>query len=199
MSLRISESGARISGSKTANTEYVVDNGGLETLSIHAVYTVAPVTAKTFVAAGVDIVSNQVTSTAHGFATGRKIALTGAGLPTGLTATNYWMIAVDADTLKFAASLVDANAGTAIDLTAIGSGTSTMTPAGLTSCLVKLQESNDASATYLDMVPAVTQAITTTGAMFLNTTSKAALIKIKFEIGDGQVDISTYTCGKSYS
>jgi hypothetical protein len=198
MSLRISESGARISGSKTANTEYVIDNGGLETLSIHAIYTVAPVTAKTFVAAGVDIVNNQVTSTAHGFATGRKIALTGAGLPTGLSATNYWMIAVDADTLKFAASLVDAVAGTAIDLTAVGTGTSTMTPAALTSCLVKLQESNDASVPYID-ISGVTQAITVTGANFLNTTSKAAFIKIKFEIGDGQVDISTYTCGKSYS
>lgn len=198
MSLRISESGARISGSKTANAEYVIDNGGLETLSIHAIYTVAPVTAKSFVAAGVDIVNNQVTSVAHGFATGRKIALTGAGLPTGLIVGNYWMIAVDADTLKFAASLVDANAGTAIDLTAVGTGTSTMTPAALTSCLVKLQESNDASVPYID-ISGVTQAITVTGATFLNTTSKAAFIKIKFEIGDGQVDISTYTCGKAYT
>jgi hypothetical protein len=108
------------------------------------------------------------------------------------------MIAVDADTLKFAASLVDAVAGTAIDLTAVGTGTSTMTPAALTSCLVKLQESNDASVPYID-ISGVTQAITVTGANFLNTTSKAAFIKIKFEIGDGQVDISTYTCGKSYS
>jgi len=198
MSLRISESGARISGSKTANTEYVVATDGIETLSIHCVYTVAPVTAKTFVAAGVDIVNNQVTSTAHGFATGRKIALTGAGLPTGLTATNYWMIEVDANTLKFAATLVDAQAGTAIDLTAVGTGTSTMTPAALTSCLVKLQESNDANSSYID-ISGSSQAITVTGSNFFKPNVSAAFVKIKFEIGDGQVDISTFTCGKAYT
>lgn len=198
MSLRISESGARISGSKTANTEYVIATDGIETLSIHAVYTVAASTAKTFVAAGVDIVNNQVTSTAHGFTTGRKIALTGAGLPTGLSATNYWMIAVDANTLKFALTLADATLGTAIDLTGVGTGTSTMTPAALSACLVKLQESNDASAAYID-ISGSSQAITVTGSNFFKPNISAAFVKIKFEIGDGQVDISTFTCGKGYS
>lgn len=76
----------------------------------------------------VDRAENYLKKTAHGLATGQLARLTTDGaLPTGLsTATNYWAIAVSADLLAFGSSLANAQAGTRIDITAIGSGTTTV-------------------------------------------------------------------------
>lgn len=76
----------------------------------------------------VDVGENALYSPAHGLATGLLVRLTTSGaLPTGLAvATDYWLIAVDADHLAFATSLANAQAGTRIDLTAAGSGTTTI-------------------------------------------------------------------------
>lgn len=64
--------------------------------------------------------------------TGRKIQLTTTGtLPTGLSlATDYYLIVVDTTHVQFASSLALAIAGTAINLTGAGSGTSTGTLTG---------------------------------------------------------------------
>jgi hypothetical protein len=66
-----------------------------------------------------------VTRAAHARSTGDCIELTTTGaLPTGLLAnTNYYIIRVDADTFRLAASLADALAGTAINTTGTQSGT----------------------------------------------------------------------------
>lgn len=78
----------------------------------------------------VDTEGNLVKSTAHGFVSGVKGQLTTTvTLPTGLSlATNYWMIRTSADVFKFASSIANASAGTAVDITALGSGTHTFTP-----------------------------------------------------------------------
>jgi hypothetical protein len=77
--------------------------------------------AKTFPCkANVDVTANTITITAHGFVTGLKIPLTGTNLPGGLSATNYWAIVVDANTIKVATSLANAVAGTAVDITTQG-------------------------------------------------------------------------------
>jgi hypothetical protein len=64
--------------------------------SVQAVYTDATPVAKTFVAANVKTnvqsPASSITITAHGFLTGLKVALSGTNLPTGLSATNYWVI-----------------------------------------------------------------------------------------------------------
>ncbi|WP_342237167.1 hypothetical protein [Inquilinus sp. OTU3971] len=76
-----------------------------------------------------DPATDQVTAAGHGMATGEgPFYLTSTGaLPTGLAAnTRYWAIRVGADVLKLAASKADALAGTAIDITAAGSGTHTL-------------------------------------------------------------------------
>lgn len=59
--------------------------------------------------------------------TGQAVALTGAGLPTGLTAGTYYVIRVTSTTLKLASSLANAQNGTQVDITAVGSGTATLT------------------------------------------------------------------------
>jgi hypothetical protein len=83
--------------------------------------------ASTDVNTGADV----ITKTAHGMPTGAgpfRFATTGA-LPTGTgiaVDTNVWIIAPTADTYKLATSKANALAGTAIDITAAGSGSSTL-------------------------------------------------------------------------
>lgn len=59
--------------------------------------------------------------------TGQAVALTGSALPTGLTAGTYYVIRVNATSIKLAANVSNANAGTAVNITADGSGTCTLT------------------------------------------------------------------------
>jgi hypothetical protein len=75
----------------------------------------------------VDNATDQLTSVGHGLLTGAGPAavrnIDGA-LPAPLAAlTDYWVIRVDADTVKLAASSADALAGTPINLTTNGTGT----------------------------------------------------------------------------
>lgn len=81
------------------------------------------------VASAVGVTPNTVTFTAHGWNTGRAVALTigGGTLPGGLSATTYYVIVVDANTVKFATSLANAEAGTAVDITDQGTAGQTMT------------------------------------------------------------------------
>lgn len=101
---------------------------------------------KTFVDANVNVSTDVITITAHGFATGLKVAASNAGgtLPTGLTATNYFVIALTANTIQLASSLANAQAGTAVNITAAaGGGTNSLTPASLTAATVVIEKSND--------------------------------------------------------
>lgn len=111
---------------------------------------VQAVTAEAPLEGGLDselaIVANTMTIPAHPYVTGTKVALTTAGvLPTGLSATNYWVIKVDADTIQLAADLADAVAGDEVNFTTEGSGVHTLTAATSTSNVYKLQSSNDSS------------------------------------------------------
>ncbi len=70
------------------------------------------------------------TSTAHTLATRDgpiRLATTGSLAGTGLaTATDYWIIRDGANTVKFATSFLNANAGTFIDILGAGTGTHTI-------------------------------------------------------------------------
>ena len=75
------------------------------------------------------IAADTITLTAHPFETGDAVLFDSSTIdasavaPTGLTdQTTYYIIRVDNDTIKLAASLSDANSGNAIDITAEGSG-----------------------------------------------------------------------------
>src|SRR6056300_1741282 len=73
-----------------------------------------------FVDGDVTVGTDTIAETAHGLVTGDVVQLTSTGtLPAGLSlATNYYVIRVDADNFKFAASAKDAEEGTAVDITA---------------------------------------------------------------------------------
>ena len=87
--------------------------------------------AESFAAAAVTVATDLITvqSNVDRWITGMKVRATTTGtLPTGLAlATDYFVIRVDAVSIKLASSLANAVAGTAIDITAQGSGTHTLT------------------------------------------------------------------------
>jgi hypothetical protein len=112
--------------------------------AVSLVATVTTPTPKTFTAAVTDI----VTVVGHGYLTGLVLRGTTTGtLPAGLAlATDYFVIYIDADTFKLASSLVNAIAGTAVDITGTGTGTHTLTATALAGGSYKLQASTDNSA-----------------------------------------------------
>lgn len=157
--------------------------------------TVASSSAKTFQDADVNVSTDRITITSHGFVTGRKVAAsTSVALPTGLSATDYYVIKVDANTIKLASSLNNALAGTAVDITAAaGGGTHTLTPAALASCSYKLQGSID-DTTFVDL--GVSNNVTTT-ADFIHekVDPQFNYVRVVWAISAGQVDyvVSTAT------
>ena len=83
-----------------------------------------------FVDGDVTVGTDTINETAHGMVTGDVVQLSTSGtLPAGLAvATNYYIIRVDADNFKLAASAKDAKRGDAVDITAAaGGGTHTVT------------------------------------------------------------------------
>ncbi len=123
-----------------------------DTIAYQLHYTDATPGAKSFVAANVKTnvqsPASSITITAHGYATGLKVALSGTNLPTGLSATNYWIIVNSVDSVSLASSLANAVAGTKVAITAAGTtADAALTPALLvtTGQVIKLQQSNDGS------------------------------------------------------
>lgn len=98
---------------------------------------------KTFGA--IDLDEDEITITGHGLLTGTKTtATTTTTLPAGLAlATPYYVIAVDANTIKLAASQADALTGTAVDITDAGTGVHTLAITTALAGTVKLQKCND--------------------------------------------------------
>ena len=84
--------------------------------------------ANTFTTTDIDIVNDNVTVENHGLETGTAVGLDMTGSVTGLTelTTAYYIINVDASTIAFATSRANAFAGTKVDITAVGSGTTTI-------------------------------------------------------------------------
>jgi hypothetical protein len=85
---------------------------------------------------------------------GLQVALTKASaLPTGLSGgTDYFVIKTSANVFKLAANLVDALAGTAIDISDTGNGTFTFTPTSLAGGNIKIQAAlEDVDAKYIDL------------------------------------------------
>ncbi len=99
-----------------------------------------------------DVDANTITIPSHGLEVGLKGQLTTTGtLPTGLaTTTDYFVIAVDENTIKLASSLVNANAGSAVNITADGTASAvhTFTSTSIAGGSVKLQSSLDEVAWF---------------------------------------------------
>lgn len=95
----------------------------------------------------VDIADDELDIPSHGFPDGFEVRLTTTGtLPAPLlTATDYYVIVVDANTIQLATSLANALAGVAIDLEDEGADDSvnTVTGVALGNGSVTFQKSND--------------------------------------------------------
>lgn len=102
------------------------------------------------VAGTIDLTTEYITIAAHGYTTGQKVRLTtSSALPTGLAAgTDYYVIVIDANTIALASSLAFANAGTAINITAYGSGTQTVIHQALAGGDVQLQKSGNGTVWF---------------------------------------------------
>lgn len=84
----------------------------------------------TFASTDVNTGTDQIAVTANSeLITGRKVQVANPGtLPTGIAAaTNYYVIVIDSTHIQLATTLANAVLGTAIDITAQGSGTNTAT------------------------------------------------------------------------
>jgi plastocyanin len=100
---------------------------------------------KNFTSGDVTAATDIVTIAAHGLLTGTKVTLTTDDtLPGGLAAaTDYYIIAASANTIKFATSQANAVAGTAIDLTNAGTGNHVVTITTTIAGSIKLQKNNE--------------------------------------------------------
>lgn len=156
--------------------------------------------AQSFVAANVktnvQTPASSIAITGHGFFTGLKVALSGTNLPTGLSATNYWVIVIDANTISLASSLANAVAGTKVSITGAGTtADAALTPASL-SQVAKLQQSND-GVTFFD-VSGVTQTITGTAQyLWLVTNPPALWHKIVVTPTSGALTLAVITCSRN--
>lgn len=143
----------------------------------------------------VNLTNEQLAVPSHGLTTGLKGQLTTTGtLPTGLSlATDYFVIAVDDNTIKLATSLDNANAGTAVNITGYGSGTHTFTPTALAGCSLKLQESNvDEDSAYVD-VSGKSFNITGSGNTIWSIAPTTKFFRLKLAITAGSVALTSTT------
>lgn len=102
----------------------------------------APTIVLKFESAQVNTTDNTVTIVDTIFpAQGQAVALTtnGGTLPTGLSATTYYIIRASSTTIKFATSLANAQVGTAVDITGAGSGNHSLTFTVLAQTVIGLQ------------------------------------------------------------
>lgn len=115
------------------------------------------------------------TLTAHGLVLGQivQVSNAGGGLPTGLSAaTNYFVIPVDSLDFKLATSLANAQAGTNLTISTVGTGTQTVTATALAGATVALQKSNDGINWSVD---GTAVSVTATGTYWLEKTLSTAL------------------------
>lgn len=155
-----------------ANATYTINVQDAERIALYTVAADGTPGAKSFVAANVktnvQTPASSIAITGHGFVTGLKVALSGTNLPTGLSATNYWVIVIDANTISLASSLANANAGTKVSITGAGTtADAALTPAGLGSSTVDLKVSFDGT-NYMAFATPKTITITTAGKQWLD-------------------------------
>lgn len=150
--------------------------------------TVTTPAVKTFLDANVSAAADTITIASHGYATGLRVAATTAGvLPAGLSATNYWVIKVDASTIQLATSAANALAGTVVNITAAaGGGTHTLTPAAITGGSYKVQVSVDDS-TWFDLASVTNNVTATADFMHEKIDPMFNYLRVVWAVTTGQI------------
>lgn len=170
------------------SAEVVLNNGeqyqNCEGYTVFMSLDVQAPSAGAFTAAASDV----CTKTGHGFQTGLKGAASTDGvLPGGLSATDYYVIKIDANTFKLAASYADSLAGVAMDITDAGTGTHTFTPAALSGATWKIQVSPDVEgSSWFDLATA-TSITVDANSITEKVAPKYKRIKTVFAAAAGQV------------
>jgi hypothetical protein len=146
----------------------------------------------------VNVTSNVITISDHGLTTGLKGRLTTTGtLPAGLAlSTDYYVIVVNANSIKLAASYENALADTAIDITDQGSSAAvhTFTPTAIAGASITFQKSID-DILWIDIQAATN--ITGTSSVALPLTSIGYnYIRSAFTCTAGQVDLKVMISAK---
>lgn len=119
-----------LSGTESLQTS---ENRQAFAMSVASSYIPTASTAIDMTAVGIpSTTTDNITVTAHKFGTGQAVTYSNGGgtAPAGLTTGNvYYVIKVDANTLRLASSLANAMAGTQVNITAVGVGTAhSLTP-----------------------------------------------------------------------
>lgn len=174
----------------TTGSQAAISLDGAQTFSVSCNVDVDTPAVKTFAAAAIDIATDSATITAHGYTTGLKGQISNPGtLPTGISgSTDYFIIVVDANTVKFASSLANALVPTAVDITNVGVGTNTFTPTAISGASVKLQKSNDGS-NWADEGSATT--ITADAVVWLEKVDPTAIyMRTQFTLTAGRLSSS---------
>lgn len=171
-----------------------VDVAQAKVIAVACVLTVDAPAAGAFTAANA---TDLLTKSSHGFKTGLKVQVSNSGgaLPSGLSAaTDYFVVYVSANTFKLATSLVNAIAGTVIDIADDGTGTQTVTPTAIAGASVKLQGSMDDS-NYFDL--GVSSNITATANLLLEKVDPSLrYVRAYYTMTAGQVSFTQYTIAK---
>lgn len=133
-------------------------------------------------------VSDVITQAAHGYVTGLKVRFTTTDtLPAGLELlTDYYVIALTANTYKVATTLALAVAGTAVDITDTGTGTHTATPVAI-SATYKVQVSAD-DVNYVDLAAATAIAASTT-VLIEDLNPMYSFIKVLYTMTAGSISV----------
>lgn len=196
MKYRIKEITTSVAGAEPAyTTAYDFGGCGGDSISVTVNADVDTPGAKTFASTAVDVTANTITITAHGYTEGLKGQFTtDGGLPTGISAsTDYFIIVVDANTVKVATSLANAQAGTAVDITGQGTGNDTFTPTAIAGGSIKLQQTNalPALGLWADLGSATN--ITADGVIYLSADRPTARwIRVYQTLTAGHITSAVY-------
>lgn len=163
--------------------------------SVTAAISSANPSNKAFTSADVSTGSDTITITAHGLLTGTKVTLTTSGvLPTGLAVlTDYYVIAASANTIKLATSQANALAGTAIDISGAGSGSSTVVITTTLAGSVKIQVNNEAegeTANWVDLPSSSTNFSSAGNILFNYDNAGYRAIRVVVTVTSGTVGVA---------
>ena len=168
-------------------------------LSVGLEVTVSTPANAAFTSANVNTANETIAVVGHGFSTGLRVQFTTSGtLPTGLlVATNYFIIKVSDDLFSVASSLANANAGTAIDLTAAGSGSSSANPVAFSLGTATLEKSLDGANFVLDGNP-----VHFTSSGVLSPIEKIdpahRVYRLRYSVDAGQITTQVTVFGKGH-
>lgn len=190
MLTRILETSSTTGTMITTTNSAAISLDGAHTFSVQCGVDINTPAAVPFTA---DNATETFTAANHGLTTGLKtqVSNSGGALPSGLSAaTDYFVIAVTANTFRLATSLANALAGTNLLIADDGTGTQTITPTAVAGATVALQKSNDGVTWAAE---GVSTPITGDATFFLEKVDPSArYMRVTYTITAGSMSATHY-------